>query len=214
MKGADLILANLSSAHAAKANLSGANLRGATLYYGDFRGAFVSDRTYLAHADLRAANFTGATMGESNTFPADLTKTCFDGADLTGAELSDAILDETSLLGTNLHGAIVGGTFIRRVKTDDKTDQSDLLVDVHVAWERRPGEMIKLTEADDIRVAQFHNIVDEPGSVGKLLAATTQRVVLILGTLSAATKKSFGSPGESLERTRQNSSDLRFPLAG
>ena len=37
------------------------------------------------------------------------------------------------------------------------------------------------TEANDIRVAQFHNIVDEPGSVGKLLAATTKRVVLILG---------------------------------
>ena len=41
--------------------------------------------------------------------------------------------------------------------------------------------MIEFTEADDIRVAQFHNIVDEPGSVGKLLAATTKRVVLILG---------------------------------
>jgi hypothetical protein len=178
---AKLMSADLSSVHAQKVNLSGANLRGATLHHGDFRGAICLDGTYLAHADLREANFAGAKMVETTLSRADLTKTCFDGADLTRAELSDAILDETSLLGTTMRGAIVGGTFIRRVKTDSKTDQSDLLVDVHVAWERRPGEMIKFTEANDIRVAQFHNIVDEPGSVGKLLAATTKRVVLILG---------------------------------
>ena len=203
LKGADLILANLSSAHAAKANLSGANLRGATLLYGDFRGVVCLDQTCLVHADLRAANFTGATLSGAILSQADLTNTCFDGADLREAELSDAILDETSLLGTNLQGAIVGGTFIRRVKTDEKTDQRGLLVDVNVAWDRRPGEMIEFTEADDIRVAQFHNIVDEPGSVGKLLAATTKRVVLILGRFLPRRKrvldrlaKAFGERGK------------------
>jgi hypothetical protein len=181
LKGAVLISAELSSVHAEKANLSGANCRGATLQYADFRGAICLEGTYLAHADLSEANFTKAKMIEATLAQANLTKTRFDGADLSGASLNDAILDETSLLGTNLQGAHVYGTFIRRVKTDDRTDQRGLFVDVHVAWDRRPGEMIKFTEADDIRVAQFHNIVDEPGSVGKLLAATTKRVVLILG---------------------------------
>jgi uncharacterized protein YjbI with pentapeptide repeats len=181
LKGADLISAELSSVHAEKVNLSGANCRGATLYQGDFRGAVCLDQTYLAHANLRGANFTGARMIEATLSQADLTRACFDGANLTEASLSDAIIDETSFLGTKLQGTHVVGTFIRRVKTDDKTDQRGLFVDVHVAWERRPGEMIKFTEANDIRVAQFHNIVDEPGSVGKLLAATTKRVVLILG---------------------------------
>lgn len=181
LTNAKLMSADLSAVRAEKVNLSSANLRGATLQYGDFRRAVCLDRTYLAHADLSEANFTGAMMAETTLSRADLTKTCFDGADLTRAELSDAILDETSLLGTTLRSAVIGGTFIRRVKTDDKTDQSELLVDVHVAWERRKGERIKFTEANDIRVAQFHNIVDEPGSVGKLLAATTKRVVLILG---------------------------------
>lgn len=181
LKGADLISAELSSVHAAKANLSGANCRSATLQHADFRGAICLDGTYLAHADLSEANFTKARMIGATLSQANLTKTCFDGADLSEASLNDAILDETSLLGTNLQGAHVYGTFIRRVKTDKKTNQRGLFVDVHVAWERRPGEMIKFTEADDIRVAQFHNIVDEPGSVGKLLAATTKRVVLILG---------------------------------
>ena len=181
MKGANLRSAELSSVYAEKANLSGASCGGATLSHSDFRGAICLDQTYLAHANLREANFARARMIEATLSQADLTKTCFDGADLTGASLSDAILDETSFLGTKLQGAHVLGTFIRRVKTDDKTDQRGLFVDVHVAWERRPGEMIKFTEANDIRVAQFHNIVDEPGSVGKLLAATTKRVVLILG---------------------------------
>lgn len=181
LKDADLISAELSSVHAEKVNLSGANCRGATLAQGDFRGAICLDGTYLAHADLREANFTKATMIEATLSQANLTKTRFDGADLSGALLNDAILDETSLLGTTLHGAHVYGTFIRRVKTNAKTDQRGLFVDVHVAWERPPGEMIKFTEVDDLRVAQFHNIVDEPGSVGKLLAATTKRVVLILG---------------------------------
>lgn len=181
LKGAKLISAELSSVHAQKVNLSGANCRGATLSQGDFRAAVCLDGTYLAHANLRGANFTRARMIEATLSRADLTRACFDGANLTRASLGDAILDETSFLGTKLQGAGVGGTFIRRVKTDEKTDQRELLVDVHVAWERRPGEMVKFTEANDIRVAQFHNIVDEQGSVGKLLAATTKRVVLILG---------------------------------
>jgi hypothetical protein len=211
LKGADLILANLSSVHAAKANLSGANLRGATLYYGDFRGAVCLDQTYLAHADLREANFAGARMGEATLSEADLTNTCFDGADLTRAELSDAILDETSLLGTNLQAAIVGGTFIRRVKTDDKTDQRGLLVDVDVAWERRPGEAIKFTEASDIRVAQFHNIVDEPGSVGKLLAATTKRVVLILGRFLPRRKRVLDRLAQALRERGKIAVIFDFP---
>lgn len=181
LKGARLISAELSSVHAEKANLSGANCRGATLQQSDFRRAIFLDRTYLARANLREAIFTGAKMIEATLSQANLTKTCFDGADLTSASFEDAILDETSFLGAKLQGAHVLGTFIRRVKTDDKTNQRGLFVDVHVAWEQRPGEMITFTEADDIRIAQFHNIVDEPGSVGKLLAATTKRVVLILG---------------------------------
>ena len=195
-----------------KSHPSGAGgLRGATLHHGDFRRAVCLDRTYLAHADLREANFTGAMMAETTLSRADLTKTCFDGADLTRAELSDAILDETSLLGTNLPRAVVGGTFIRRVKTDDKTDQSDLLVDVHVAWERRQGERIKFTEANDIRVAQFHNIVDEPGSVGKLLAATTKRVVLILGRFLPRRKRVLDRLAKALSERGKIAVIFDFP---
>ena len=84
LKGARLISAELSSVHAEKANLSGANRRNATLQQSDFRGAVCLDRTYLAHANLREANFTRARMIEATLSQANLTRTCFDGADLTG----------------------------------------------------------------------------------------------------------------------------------
>ena len=40
-----------------------------------------------------------------------------------------------------------------------------------------------------MRVAQFYNIVDEPGALGKLLAATTQRVVDVLEGLAEAQRR-------------------------
>lgn len=199
LKGARLMSASLSAVQAEKVNLSDANLRGADLHYGDFRGAVCSEATYLAHADLHEANFAGAKMVAANLSRADLTKTRFDGANLQEANLSDAIFDETSLLGTNLQDAMVAGSFIRRVKTDDRTNQLGLCVDVHVAWDRPKGEMILFDEPNDIRVAQFHNIVDEQGSVGKLLAATTNRVVLILGRFLPQQKKVLDCLKKALE---------------
>ena len=181
LKEASLRYANLSNVHAEKANLSGADFRGATLRQGDFRQTICLNNTRFPHANLREADFTRARMTEAELSQADLTQACFDGADLTFASLNDAILDETSLLGTNLARARVFGAFIRRVKTNDRTRQQGLFVDVHVVWERQPGKMIDFIEADDIHVAQFHDLVDEQGSIGKLLTSTTRQVVLILG---------------------------------
>ncbi len=178
----DFEFANLSWVHAEKADLSGAQLKNATLHRADFRGATCLNDTSFAHANLQEANFARAKMAEADLTNADLTKGCFDGADLTAANFSDAVLDGTSFLGAKLRGAMLFGSFVRRVRTDDKTDQHDLALDVHVAWEKRtPGKIIKFTDVNDIHVAQFHDILEEPGSVAKLLAASTQRIVLILG---------------------------------
>ena len=182
MTGVDFEFANLSGVHGEKADLSGARLKNATLRGADFRGVLCTDETSFEHANLQEANFARAKMIETNLANADLTKTCFDAADLTSANFSDAILDGTSFLGARLRGAMLFGAFVRRVRTDDKTDQHDLGLDVHVVWERRtPGKIIEFTDVDDIHVAQFHDILEEPGSVAKLLAASTKRIVLILG---------------------------------
>ena len=178
----------LCGAKARDANFSEANCRQAHFERADCRDALFLDGAYLAQASLREADFRGALMAEANLSQANLWRTLLDGADLSHANLSDAILDETSLRGASLRGARVLGTFVRRVRMDEDTNQRELLVDLHVAWDRQPGEMVVFTEVDDLRVAQFHNIVDEPGAVGKLLAATTQRVVLILGRFTPRRK--------------------------
>jgi len=211
LKEASFRYADLSNVHAEKANLSGADFRGATLHQGDFRKTNCLNDTRFTLASLHEADFTGAKMTEANFSRANLTKACFDGADMTAATLSDAILDETSLLGTKLNGAQLNDTFIRRVKTNDKTEQRGLFVDVHVIWERQPGNMIEFTQADDIHVAQFHNIVDEQGSIGKLLAATTKRVVLILGRFLPRRKRVLDRLADALRERGKIAVIFDFP---
>ena len=189
LRNAELRHANLSNVHAFRANLSGADFRSATLAGGDFRKTTCLEMTWFVLADLSEADFTGAKMAEARFNSANLTRTRFDGADLTEASLESAILDETFLLGTKLPRAFVNGAFIRRVQTDKKTDQHSLSVDVHVVWERRSGDIIEFTDADDIRIAQFYDVIGEHGSVTSLIAAGSKRVVLILGRFRPRRKR-------------------------
>lgn len=181
LQSADLRFSNLRRVYAVKANLSSAKFQGATLYEGDFSKTICLNETSFYHANLRLANFTSAKLIEADLTQADLTGTVFDFADLSSANLNEAIMNETSFLGAKLREASVAGTFIRRVKTDKTTDQRALNVDVHVAWDAGPGRIIRFTETDDIRLAQFHEIIDEQGSVANLISAGSKRVVLILG---------------------------------
>jgi uncharacterized protein YjbI with pentapeptide repeats len=189
LTGAKLDRADLSWARAECVDLSAASLRGATLRHGKFARAACLGGTDLEHADLHGADFSGARMHAVQLTGADLTEAVFDGTDLSEADLSQAILSDTSLLGASLRGASVGGTFIRRIHTNAKTDQHGLSVDVHVVWDRPRGSVVEFTEANDIRVAQFHEVLEEHGAVGKLLASTTRRVVLILGRFTPRRKR-------------------------
>lgn len=181
LRGALLMDAVLDSIHADGADFSAANCRTAHFEHADCRGAWFEERAYLSGVDLTDADFSGAHLAEACLVDAVLRRTRLDGADLSSADLQGAVLDSTSLRGSCLRDAIVADALIRRVSTDDATDQHGLLVNLHMAWQRPRGERIIFTYADDLRVAQFQNVVDEPGAVGKLLAAATQRVVLILG---------------------------------
>lgn len=209
--GADLRFANLSSVHAAKTNLSGAQLRSATLKRGDFSGAICLDGTSFNHANLQEADFTRARMIEADLSEADLTDACFDGAKLMQASFQKAVLDGTSFLGANLHEAGVWGAFIRRVKTDASTDQRSLSVDVDIVWERRTGKIIEFTEADSIRLAQFHDIVEEHGSIAELIAASSKRVVLILGRFLPRRKRVLDRLAEALRARGKVAVIFDFP---
>ena len=195
---ADFLSANLSSVHAGRANFSGARFRDAILRKGDFQRTTCLDDTYFHHANLQEADFTGAKLAGAELSEADLTRTRFDSADLTTANLGEAILNETSFLGANLRGAGLHGAFIRNVQTDSKTDQHSLSVDVHVAWNAPPGKGITFTEVDDIRLAQFHGIIEEHGSVANLISASAKRVVLILGRFLPRRKTVLNRLAEAL----------------
>jgi uncharacterized protein YjbI with pentapeptide repeats len=227
LTGAHARYANLSNVHAEGADLTDADFRGATLAQGNFRGTTGLPGpsllgTSFIHANLRAADFTEAKLDGARFSRADLTATRLDHAEMKGALLDDAILDGTSLLGTRLAEAHVYGAFIRRVKTDEETDQSGLFLDVNVVWERdRPRrrkrrretglDLVEFTQVDDIQFAQFHNIVDESGSVGKLLAATTRRVVLILGRFRPRRKRVLEALAEALRARGKTAVIFDFP---
>jgi uncharacterized protein YjbI with pentapeptide repeats len=198
LRGASLDNANMEAVHAADANFSGARMRDATLRLGDFRRARFLDRAYMRHVNGREADFTNAKLAEANLTEADLTSARFDGANLRGAALDEAILNRTSFLGASLREASVGGTFIRRVVTDGKTDQRDLSVDVHVVWDRPRGEMVEFDDANDLRLAQFHDVVDERGAVAFLISASAKRVVLILGRFLRGQKRILNRLAEAL----------------
>ena len=201
LRGAHLDGANLEAAHGREANFSGSRMAGATLRLGDFRKASFLDDCYMRHTNCREANFSGAKLAEARLSQADLTSARFDGADLRGAHLDEAILSRTSFLGANLRTASVGGAFIRQVETDAKTDQRDLSVDVHVIWDRPRGHMVEFQDADDLRLAQFHDVIDERGAVSFLISAGAKRVVLILGRFLPRRKRVLYRLADAL-RTR------------
>jgi hypothetical protein len=211
LRNAKLMLAALSRAKADGADFSGANCHQAHFDSSICAGADFRRSAYLAGADLTDADFRGARLDRATLSAAVLRRTRFEGASLREADLADVVLDRTSLQGADLRGATIHDAFIRRVRTDENTDQRGLFVDLHMAWERARGERLIFSEADDLRVAQFHNIVDEPGAVGKLLAATTQRVVLVLGRFTPARKVVLDALARALRRRGKIAITFDFP---
>lgn len=211
LRNAKLMSAVLSRAKADKADFSGANCRQASFEWASCAGADFRRAAFLAGANLTDADFRGADLDGATLAAAMLRRTRLDGARLREADLSDAVLDATSLQGADLRGATIVDAFVRRVRIDEKTDQRGLFVDAHFAWERRRGQRILVTEADDLRVAQFHNIVDEPGAVGKLLAATTQRVVLLLGRFTPTRKAVLNALARALRSRGKIAIIFDFP---
>jgi hypothetical protein len=88
MRGADLMLANLSGAALYEADLVLANLRGADLRHADLRGA-----------NLVGARLMGADLGQANICGADLST----AEDLTDEQLRHTHGDAQTRLPEDLH---------------------------------------------------------------------------------------------------------------
>jgi hypothetical protein len=140
LRGVNLFIARLDRANLGAANLIGANLRWANLSGADFSGADLSS------ADLSEANLTGADLKCAYLNRADLSGANLTGADLGGADLIRATMVDVDLSGTELSECKIFGISVWNVKTDDHTEQKNLIVSYD------PDTVLTL---DNLKVAQF-----------------------------------------------------------
>jgi tetratricopeptide (TPR) repeat protein len=100
----------LSTKQCPSCNLRGAGLVLADLTGADLRGADLSFAN-LSRADLTGANLMGANLSGTSLNGANLTGAILIGATLMGTDLRDAYLVNANLFGTSLASAYIQGTF-------------------------------------------------------------------------------------------------------
>jgi len=116
MNGSDLSRATLNRANLSNTRLVDANLSSAQLVGADMRGAVLENASLtgadLGDAKLNEANLYAARLGRVIAIGtllshANLTKTDWQGADLSGAYLDHANLSNANLSATRLTGAVL-----------------------------------------------------------------------------------------------------------
>jgi hypothetical protein len=170
--------AKLSGANLGGANLSGANLGGANLCAAE-----------LDEANLRWANLIEANLIEANLSKANLSKANLSGAHLRAANLSEANLSEADLKGatmlsvdlrgTKLSDCQIFGISVWDAKTDDRTEQKNLIV----SWPTDP-----VLTVDNLEVAQFIYLLLNNTKIRDVIDTITSKVVLILGRFTSERK--------------------------
>ena len=182
--------ADLTNVRADGTNLSGADLRGATLAHASFRGRDCAAGGVDRHVFRPREPASRRLQRRIDAGGAPVRRRSHAGPlrsrQSEGRALERCDIDGTSLVGADISGAHIYGAFVRRLAIDETTRQDRLFLDLHVVGERNQAprrkrrgtslDAIEFVEVDDIQLAQFHNIVDEWGSVGRLLSATTKRV--------------------------------------
>ncbi|MBI2322065.1 MAG: toll/interleukin-1 receptor domain-containing protein [Chloroflexi bacterium] len=117
-EGLDLREADLREASLWRADLAGADLTGATLTLANFRGANLSEVTFIG-TDLRWSyvkwsGFTRGAPAQADLGEATLRRVLLTGADLSGANLSEANLRGAHFTATDLRGANLRGACLSR----------------------------------------------------------------------------------------------------
>jgi hypothetical protein len=98
----------------------------------------------LAGADLKQVNLSGAILGGTGFFEADLTKanlreaelgqSFLNGANLTGADLTDAVLMSANLFEANLSGAILTRTDLTGANLNNTELKDTRVYTIQVGW--------------------------------------------------------------------------------
>lgn len=169
LSGADLGETDLFQANLVQANLKRANFTEAVLREADLSGADIRGTNFF-RADLVRANLRGAKLRGAGLFQANLV-----GANLSEANLRKARLIDANLEGTNLSGCHIYGISACNVKTNEETNQSNLVI----------THSKDLTiSADNLVVAYFVNLLLNNPKICPVIDTITSKVVLVLGRFS------------------------------
>lgn len=179
LSGARLAAADLSSADLFQANLSGANLGKANLR-----------KARLSWANLFQAGLRKANLSEAKLHWANLA-----WADLSSANLSNADLTQATFTGARLFGATLRGCTVCGISTWEAQLHSAAQADLRIAHPWQP-----LITVDNLKVAQFLDLLMHNQEMRAVLDTVTSKVVLILGRFNSERKPIVDALREALRR--------------
>lgn len=164
-------------------NLSKADLRKA-----NFQGASLI-QTELREAKLQGANLIAADLTGANLKKAELQKAelngarlnqaNFEGSDLREAKIQHAGLVETNFKRANLTGCSVYGISVWNLKVNNQTIQSDLIITPRYE---------PVVTVDNIEVAQFIYLLLKNENIRSVIDTIGKKGVLIIGRFTEERK--------------------------
>ncbi len=169
-------------------NLSRARLRDAFLGFVDLNEADLTDAD-LTGANLRDANLRSAHLDNAILKDANLRRVNLSEAKLPGANLMRACLVEANLEGANLTNCNIYGVSVWAIKTNDKTNQSSLLIaNYNEATIRVPS----------LEIAQFIYLLLNHKKLRDVIKAVGEKGVLILGRFTSERKEILDAVADEL----------------
>jgi uncharacterized protein YjbI with pentapeptide repeats len=181
---------DLSGADLYGANLTGINLTGASL-----------KRTFLEKADLAEADLMRANLGQANLIDARLFTANLSGANLRranlfGADLMGANLSEADMSGATLANAVlanakvdkakVSGSWVHAINISDLEGEFEEQRDLVITHRGQPAITV-----DNIKVAQFINLILNNGDIRDAINSLTSKTALILGRFASPGRKAI-----------------------
>jgi uncharacterized protein YjbI with pentapeptide repeats len=179
------------------ADLSGWDFTEFDLHRANFAGADLEDASLL-WANLYRANFDGANLSGANLQGTNLHRASFEGATLDGVNLTYAILTNASLRNATVRGCQVYGISVWETDVEGAT-QERLDILYRGGSLPLPPHDTRIT-IDNLKVAQFANLLLHNPDIRHVMNTTTSKVVLILGRFTEGHREVLDSLREGLRR--------------
>jgi uncharacterized protein YjbI with pentapeptide repeats len=188
------------------------NLDGFDFSYTNFGESDLSDMSLKGanfhQAILAAANFTKADLEGANFCRADLYETNFSGAILRNANLQGTQLVRTMMDGAELEGCLIYGLSAWDLKGQAKE------TGLRVRYRAGTNDHEVEAYADSLALATFMHLTSDRVNIGRVIEATSQKWVLLLGRFTDESKEVLKALDEGLRNNRLMPIIFDFPPAG